>query len=498
MLRKLTYTLWDYQQEFVRNLAIATKEHTHVIGQSPGGTGKTKVFVYIGTQVCNKGGVTLILTERKNVYNQNLEEANAIGINADTPKFISIEPGEFYVAMTQTLEGRPLIYEQFNQLANKLDKNGNPVNFQIIIDENHSGRYSNLLRKLTYGRRLGFTATPDYRQAKHLPLFYNACVTTHSVQWFIDNHILCDYQHIQRKSGKGTDKLEKKNGEFTAASQRKFFGTEDHYQELFVDLNTYEFNKCMMFCASIEHAEEVFIRMTKEGYKCSINHSKRKDSEYQVAMFKELNKTNIIITVGNMTTGFDFPEVDCIVLYRATTSLIIYLQMLFRADRKKEGMFFRVWDYGSNFDRHKAYFYNHPWDKMWMAKIKKQHDDSITPMILCPQCESMIFVAARVCKWCGYEIPAKEVIPEIGISQDVTYRLAPLEGKKLSELQPSELALFANLKDKKALAARVARALEQQREGYLKDYGKAMGYKQNWAYIQREMGGDLQFNDITI
>jgi superfamily II DNA or RNA helicase len=492
MQRTLDYTLWDYQQQFVKDLAVATKEHQHVIGQSPGGTGKTKTFVYIGTQVCNKGGVTLILTERKNVYKQNLDEANAIGINADTPKFIPIVAGGFYVAMTQTLEGRPLIYEQFN----KLSEHG--VRLYIIIDECHSGRYSNLLNKLNYGARLGFTATPDFRQAKHLPLFYNHCVTTHNVQWFIDNNILCDYQHIQRKSGKATDKLEKKAGEFTAASQRKFFGTEEHYQELFTDLNSATFNKCMVFCASIEHAEEVFIRMTTEGYKCSINHSKRTDSDYQVAMFKELDQTNIIITVGNMTTGFDMPTVDCIVLYRATTSLIIYLQMLFRADRKKEGMFFRVWDYGSNFDRHKAYFHDHPWAKMWKEKIKKKKEDAVTPMILCPQCESMIFVAARICKWCGHEIPVKAVTPEIGIAEDVTNKLEPLKGKLLSQLEPKELALYANLKDKKALAARVARALEQDKEGYLKLYGKAMGYKQNWAYIQRDMGGDLQFQDLRI
>lgn len=492
MQRTLNYTLWDYQQQFVRNLAIAAKEHQHVIGQSPGGTGKTKTFVYIGTQVCNKGGVTLILTERKNVYEQNLEEAKATGINANTPKFIPIESGGFYVAMTQTLEGRPLIYEQFNRLAEK------GIALYVIIDECHSGRYSNLLNKLSHGNRIGFTATPDFRQAKHLPLFYNHCVTTHNVQWFIDNNILCDYQHIQRKSGKGTDKLEKKAGEFTAASQRKFFGTEEHYQELFIDLNSATFNKCMIFTASIEHAEEVYARMIEEGYKCSINHSKRIDSDYQVAMFKELDQTNIIITVGNMTTGFDYPEVDCIVLYRATTSLIIYLQMLFRADRKKEGMFFRVWDYGSNFDRHKAYFHDHPWEKMWNAKLKKKKEDTVTPMILCPKCESMIFIAASVCKWCGYKIPSAPPSKEMGIAEDVTNKLAPLKGKKLSELQPKELALFANLKDKKALAARVARAKEEQEEGYLKQYGQAMGYKQNWAYIQREMGGDLQFNDFRI
>lgn len=490
MIRTLDYTLYDYQQQFVRDLAVSVKQNQHVIGQSPGGTGKTKTFVYIGTQICNKGGTVLILTERKNVYDQNLKEANATGINPDTPKFIPIVPGGFYVATTQTLERRPLIYEQFN----KLD-----CDLQIIIDECHSGRYSNLLNKITHGRRLGFTATPDFRQAKHLPLFYNDCVTTHPVQWFIDNGILCDYQHIQRKSGKGTDSLEKKAGEFTAASQRKFFGTEDHYQELFRDLEEYEFNKCMFFCASIEHAEEVFKRMTEEGFSCSINHSKREDSEYQVAKFDKLDKTNIIITVGNMTTGYDYPPTDLIVLYRATTSLIIYLQMLFRADRKKEGMFFRVLDYGSNFDRHKAYYHDHPWDKMWSKKIKKTVSDGISPMVLCPQCESMIFVAAKICKWCGHEIPAPPPSKEMGIAEDATKRLAPLQGKLISELSAKELALYANLKSKKQLAARIARAKEIEEEGFLKAYGNAMGYKQNWAYIQREMPSEnLQFQDFRL
>jgi superfamily II DNA or RNA helicase len=488
-VRQLNYTLRDYQQQFVKNLALSTKDHTHTIGQSPGGTGKTKTFVYIGTQVCNKGGAVLILTERKNVYDQNLEEANAVGINADTPKYIDIQKGGFYVAMTQTLEKRPLIYQQFNSLD---------CDLQIIIDECHSGRYSNMLNKLTHGRRLGFTATPDFRQAKHLPVFYNDCVATYDVQWFIDNGYLCDYQHIQRKSGKATDKLEKKGGDFTAQSQRKFFGTDEHYRELFRDLEEHPFNKCMLFCASIEHAEEVYARMKAKGYAVSINHSKRKDSDYQVAMFDKLDKTNIIISVGGMTTGYDFPDVDLVVLYRATTSLVIYLQMLFRADRPKEGMFFRCLDYGSNFDRHKAYFYPHPWVKMWDKKLKKSTADATTPMILCPQCESMIFVAARKCKWCGFDIPVKEAIKEMGIAEDVTNRIAPIKGKKISQLSARELALYANIKNKKQLAARIARAKETEQEGYLKDYGKAMGYKQNWAYIQREMGTDLQFQDFVI
>ncbi|RZJ82103.1 MAG: hypothetical protein EOO20_24695 [Chryseobacterium sp.] len=452
-MRTLNYTLWDFQQQLVKDMAISSKEHQHVIGQSPGGTGKTKTFVYIGTQVCNKGGVTLILTERKNVYNQNLEEAGAVGINDETAKYIPVVPGGFYVAMTQTLERRPLIFEQFNRLENQLDKNGNPINFQIIIDECHSGRYSNLLTKLTYGRRLGFSATPDYTMAKHLPKFYNSCVTTYDVQWFIDNGFLCDYQHIQRKSGKATDNLEKRNGEFTEASQRKFFGAEVHYQELFKDLKETPFNKCMLFCSSINHAEEVFERMTREGFACSINHGRRTDEKFQIARFEDLHETNIMISVGKMTTGYDYPPVDLIVLYRATTSLAIYLQMLFRADRPKDGMFFRTLDYGSNYDRHNAYFHPHPWNTMWTAKAKKPKA-GVAPINFCPKCESIIFVMAKVCKYCQFELPQKPQSIETGIAEDVTNKLAPIAGKRVSELTPKELALYANLKDKKPFVLR--------------------------------------------
>jgi superfamily II DNA or RNA helicase len=491
-MRTLNYTLWQDQKELVRKAAISVKQHEHVIVQAPGGTGKTKTFVYIGTQICNKGGVSLILTERTNVFEQNLEEANAIGITGGSPKYMPIVPGGFYVATTQTLQKRPLIYEQFNRLIDQ------GIDFQIIIDECHSGSYTTILNKLTYGRRLGFTATPDYRQAKHLPQLYNDCVMGNDVQWYIDNSRLCDYQHIQRKSGKAVEKLEKKNGEFTESSQRKFFGTEIHYQELFRDLNETPFNKCMLFCASIEHAEEVFERLTREGFSCSINHGKRKDDKFQIARFEKLNETNIMISVGKMTTGYDYPAVDLVVLYRATTSLIIYLQMLFRADRPKEGMFFRTLDYGSNYDRHGSYFHPHPWDKMWKVKPKKSRG-GVAPINFCPKCESIIFVMAKVCKYCQYELPQKPQSTETGVAEDVTNKLQPIKGKKVSDLTPKELALYANLKDKKPFAARVARAKEVEQEGFLKDYGKAMGYKDNWAYIQREMPiQKLDYHNITI
>lgn len=484
----MSFTLRTYQNELIKKASIAVAEHKHVIAQSPGGTGKSKILITIAKNAAAKGRSVIIMTTFQKVYKQLYDECGGVKIG-DGVKFVNIEEGKIYIASVQTLVKRPLIIRQFNRLSKEV---------LIIHDECHISSAMKIFDELTNRITIGFSATPDFRIAKHLPKIYNNIVSSYPVQWFIDNGYLCDYQHIERKSGKAVEKLEKRNGEFTEASQRKFFGTEEHYHELFSDLNQFSFNKCMLFCASIEHAEEVYARMVKEGYECSIYHSKVENSSYEIAKFEGLNISKIMISVGALAVGYDNPEVDCIVLYRATTSLAIYLQMLFRADRPKEGMFFRCFDYGSNASRHKAYFHDHPWEKMWNAKIKKKKDDTVTPMILCPQCESMIFIAARACKWCGYQIPAPPPSREMGIAEDVTNKLSTLKGKKLSELAPKELALYANLKDKKALAARVARFLEQHSEGYLKDYGKAMGYKQNWAYIQREMGGDLQFKDFII
>ena len=487
----LNFTLRQYQNNFVRDLSIATKQHENVVGQSPGGTGKTKTFVYIAHQLNKRDTTCLILTERENVYQQNLKEANAIGLNPDTPKYIAIKPGKTYVAMAQTLKNRQHWIDQFNSIDTKV---------QVIIDECHSGGYNSLLDRLTNSRRLGFTATPYYKLAKHLPTYYNECVTTEPVQWFIDETFLCDYQHIVR--GNDMSGLEIKKGEYTENSQRKFFGTEPHYQVLFADIRETIFNKCMLFTASIEHCEEVYKRLTDEGFKCSISHSKREDKKYQTARFEALNETNIIVSVGNMTTGYDNPAVDLIILYRATTSLIVYLQMLFRGDRPKPGMFFTCLDYGTNGTRLLPYNYPHDWKTLWKEIPKNKKEGGVAPIILCPECDSMIFASARFCKFCDFILPLPPPPVAVGIAEDITNKLKQFKGKRIAELTAQELALYANANKKSLYCARIAsskRWFEKKAykwavkplnhipdplrdNSFLKDFAYAMGYKTAWIW----------------
>ncbi len=479
----INITLRPYQQQLKLDASKAIIEHKHVIAQAPGGTGKTKTFLSIAKSANEKGRACLIISERTAVYKQIHEESNGIRIG-DGVKYVDVKQGCLYVAMAQTLSRRPKIIEAFNSLDKEVI---------VIIDECHISTAKSILDKLHNRFTIGFTATPDYRIAKHLPEYFNEIVCTEQIRWFIDNGFLCDYQHIVRKSGDGVSSLKKTNGDYNETEQRKFFGTEAHYQELFKDLYSIPFKKCMIFTASIKHADEVFERMTKEGYKCSIAHSKRSDYDYQLARFQTLDETNIIISVGSLTTGFDYPEVDCIVLYRATTSLALYLQMIFRGDRPKEGMFFWVLDYGMNGKTHGRYDQDRDWKRLW-KKPEKRKKEGVAGVKICPNCDTMLFVASPICKVCNYDFPKKE-FTDIGEAQDITNKKEQLIGKLISQLNPKELSLYANLYDKRKFAIRVARS---NGEDYLKDFAKHMGYKNGWIDQQLKFNDNVGFKDYML
>lgn len=76
----------------------------------------------------------------------------------------------------------------------------------------------------------------------------------------------------------------------------------------------------------------------------------KKTRESIIKNFKNGN-IQIIVNVGIFTTGFDYPELDTIVLARPTKSLALYYQMVGRAIRKSEGKDGWIIDMCGNYKR---------------------------------------------------------------------------------------------------------------------------------------------------
>ena len=110
-----------------------------------------------------------------------------------------------------------------------------------------------------------------------------------------------------------------------------------------------------------------------------------------------------LCNVNVLTTGFDAPNTDCVVLLRPTNSAGLLIQMVGRGTRlspetgKTDCL---VLDYGGNILRHG------PVD---MIRVKeKGSGNGEAPAKKCPQCFALIHTAYAKCPQCGYEFPPSD------------------------------------------------------------------------------------------
>lgn len=109
--------------------------------------------------------------------------------------------------------------------------------------------------------------------------------------------------------------------------------------------------------------------------------------------FRE-GKLKYLVNVNVLTTGFDAPNVDCVVLMRATVSAGLSYQMIGRGFRicpgKQDCL---VLDFGENIQRHG------PVD--CITPKQKKGEKGERPGKICPNCRTVVSAGVMVCPDCG-------------------------------------------------------------------------------------------------
>ncbi len=321
----------------------------NLLFQLPTGGGKTVIFSEVAQQYIQKHQKkVLILTHRIELSVQTSRQLSAIGIankviSSEVKNLVDEDHYPCYIAMVETLNNRLQEDENF------VDGVG-----LVIVDEAHYNSFRKIFQYYAGANILGVTATP-LSSNKTLPLndHYNKLIVGESISSLINGGYLADAETFTYDVNLHGLKIGS-NGDFTVSSSELVYGNYFMQEKL---LFAYEEvaigDKTLIFNSGIETSLRVEETFKKRGFKIRHLDSTFSDKDRKDVLhwFKH-TKDAILTSVGILTTGFDEPTVETIILNRATRSLTLYHQMIGRGSRRlPQKDKFRLIDLGNNVRR---------------------------------------------------------------------------------------------------------------------------------------------------
>ena len=154
-----------------------------------------------------------------------------------------------------------------------------------------------------------------------------------------------------------------------------------------------EIKTALIFASTIANGQRIVDQYGDES-ECKLAHGGMTTHQRAeiIRWLTESKGNRYLVNVGLYTRGFDFPELQCLVLLRATDSMRLYVQILGRVLRThEEKEYGYLIDYGTNVERFG------PIDQL---KPPKEPGQGEAPYKLCLECGTQNRLAAKTCKEC--------------------------------------------------------------------------------------------------
>ncbi len=360
--------LYPFQEDAVNNIfntLLKMPANGNLLFQLPTGGGKTMIFSEIAKRYIKQfNKKILILTHRIELSRQTNDVLTEMGIsnkviNSEVKALPQQSEYQSFTALVETLNNRLQENDQF------LEDIG-----LVIVDEAHNNSFRKIFHYFSDVNILGVTATP-LSSNKKLPLYqtYNDLIIGESIPVLIEKGYLCEGVTFSYDVNLSTLRVGN-NGEFTVGSHELLY-TQALMQSKLVE--AYEEvgkgTKTLIFNAGILTSRAIYETFKKKGYPVRHLDSTFSDKERAETLEWFRNtKDGILTSVSILTTGFDEPEVETIMLNRATKSLTLYHQMIGRGSRvlpnKKQ---FKIIDLGNNSRRFNLWQYPIDWKHVFVA-----------------------------------------------------------------------------------------------------------------------------------
>lgn len=463
--------LRQYQFDYINELKKSfIKGYKRVILCATTGAGKTIMFSFMTLESFKKEKKTLILTDRKELFTQSDGTLQKFGLepNLIKPNSKNLD-GNLHVGMVQTITRR-LHKKEYQDFISTLDF--------IIIDEAHKTIFDEMFKYISPRTFvIGATATP-HREGKQesLDKYYNDLVQVLDTEDLINlgNLSKCisygvkvDLKGVKTKSGD----YDEKSMSDRYSEIKLYHGVLENWKRICPNTKT------LIFASSLESSQELVNDWQSKGINAKHVDCYMKNRDEVLEWFKNTEGA-VLSNYGILTTGFDEPTIETIILYRATKSLPLFLQMVGRGSRTTETKNrFTLLDFGNNIKTHGFWEQSRQWN---LKKKEKKLGEA--PIKECPECAYILYASIMECPECGHIFEKSEKQKE----EDLIVELKKLT---VEEMNFHQLVLYA--KERNYKDGWILHQLKNITQ--LEEYARFKGYKRGWVERIKNSAGNYRF-----
>lgn len=364
--RRALPPLYDYQKEIQNKIVhfLAGQGKCYALMQLPTGAGKTRTAldaIAAHLKAAEEHDEEVLL-----IWMAHTEELCEQAI--ETFKMVWTEFGAFDARLGRYWGGFDALKEldELDVLVSGYQKmvrvKGDALSNQfrerkvvLVIDEAHKAlaptvrRFLAKLESVTSELKvLGLTATPgrsfenDRENIALRRLFKNHLITSkllgdEPIRYLQDNGILAKVGTFDRRRNILNQALEENDlGEYSQAALKKLAKKKSR-NELIVEIAASEIEegrRVLLFACNVEHSKILALMLAARGYvSASVDCTMRRaDRRRAIEEFKG-GEIAALVNFGILTTGYDDPTLDVILIARPTKSIVLYSQMIGRALR---------------------------------------------------------------------------------------------------------------------------------------------------------------------
>jgi DNA repair protein RadD len=487
----MSVELYKYQEEAIDKLRQELIKYKSVIGVAYCGAGKTIIISKILSELKNNKN-SLLLVHRSSLLNQLRKSLKMFNLNHIRIDRKNIERLSNDKKFKKEFNNHNIYISLYLTCKNYLDSI--PKIDLLVIDECHLSANNTYTKIVEYLKDInpslkiiGVTATPIRTDSRSLHNIYNKIIPMVSIKTLVDEKRIIEPTLIAGTNSIRSSELRVKAGDYdkkqNAVAVYKIFGDIIKSYKTYIDNKT-----CIVFCPTVDVCIGVAKLFTDSGYSANYISSKCPKSKLPKLIKDMKNESlKVITSVNVLNEGVDIPNLQSIMMLRATKSQVINAQQIGRGVRPSPGKdSFFILDLCENYTRHDNIFGENEIE-WYLIKKAKNVKTLKTDFYWCCEYEKVVEVKCNTlnkihlshCQTCNEPKPLKYV--ELVQSNSTYLELYPESCKFVKELRSHQREMKLSMEF----------VIDQTQKELKLTYHKALlliryvcGFKKGWVYFR--------------